>query len=371
MRYNWEHPSWPDFEYLRERLEPKLYAYAKDAGRIVGILKGLDKDIASSATVDRMVDEALSTSRIEGEHFTEHDIRSSIHKYLHPEIPGEPIYDAKALGAAKLMTVLHSTYNKDLSEAQLFEWHSILFEHKSYSYLNRGAWRNTPEPMQIVSGPIGNEKVYFEAPPSNRVPEEMSRFIQWFNSDRTKLLPGPIRAGIAHLYFESIHPFEDGNGRIGRAISELALSQDMMYPCVFSLSKAIQQTQKQYYALLAECSSYTLDITEWLSYFMDVVIRALKESERDIEFVLLKAAFWRDYEDKLNTRQSRVVKRMFQEGRSGFTGGINARKYMQIGDCSKATATRDLNDLLKLGALRKLEFGGRSTAYEISFKELP
>lgn len=365
MRYNWEHPNWPNFEYLREHLEPKLYAYAKDAGRIVGILKGLDVELASSATVDRMVDEALSTSRIEGEYFTEHDIRSSIHKYLHPETPGEHIYDAKALGIAKLMTVLHSTYNKDLSEATLFAWHSILFEHKSYAYLNRGAWRNTSEPMQIVSGPIGNEKVYFEAPPSNRLPEEMSRFIQWFNLERTKLLPGPIRAGIAHLYFESIHPFEDGNGRIGRAISELVLSQDMGCPCAFSLSKAIQQTQKKYYSMLAANSSYTLDITEWLNYFMDVVICALEESKADIEFVLLKAAFWRRYEDKVNTRQDRVVKRMFQEGRSGFKGGVNARKYMQIAGCSKATATRDLNDLLKLGALSKLEFGGRSTAYEV------
>lgn len=365
MQYNWEHPNWPQFEYSLDHLQPKLYQYAKDVGRITGILKALDTELSDSAILQRMVDEALYTSRIEGETFHETDIRSSIQNYLHPEIPQLKVGDARAIGVARLMTYLYKTYPNDLSEAMLLEWHAILFEHRSYAYLQRGCWRQNPEPMQIVSGPIGREKVYFEAPPAHTIPEEMRRFIQWFNSSQTKMLPGPIRAGIAHLYFESIHPFEDGNGRIGRAISELALSQDMQYPCVFSLSKAIQHTHKQYYEKLAAASSYTLNATEWLTYFVEIVIRALQASEEDISFILKKARFWKKYEDLLNSRQVKVIQRILQEGRVGFKGGINARKYMKLTECSKATATRDLSSLLEMGALVKMEFGGRSTAYDV------
>jgi Fic family protein len=270
-----------------------LYSYAKNIGRLVGILKGLDSNLTKEVVLDRMVEEALSTSKIEGEHFNPDDIRSSMRNYLKIDPLPQKVQDARAFGVAKLMGLLHQHYDEDLSEKRLLEWHEVLFEHKTYHHLQRGSWRSNPEPMPIISGAIGHEKVYFEAPHAKRVAKEMEAFVEWFNTSKTEQLEGPIRAAIVHLYFESIHPFEDGNGHIGRAISELALSQDMQYPCVFSLSKAIQNTQKEYYAQLSAASGYTLQITDWITYFTQIVLQAQQSADLDIQFVLKNAKFWR------------------------------------------------------------------------------
>jgi Fic family protein len=365
-QYNWQHPHWPQFEFTTEHLTDSLYTYAKDMGRLVGILKGLDSDITREVVLERMVEEALSTSKIEGEHFNPEDIRSSIRNYLRIDPNPLKVQDARAFGVSKLMGLLHQHYDEDLTESRLLQWHQVLFEHPTYGALQRGCWRTNPEPMQIISGPIGHEKVYFEAPPAHGVPAEMARFIEWFNDATTRQLAGPVRAAIAHLYFESIHPFEDGNGRIGRAISELALSQDMQYPCVLSLSKAIQQTQKQYYQQLSAASTDGVEVTEWVTYFIHMVLQAQQAADLDIQFVLKKARFWRTYGDVLNDRQQTVIRRMFKEGRKGFEGGMSAKKYEALTGCSKATATRDLAELLILNCFTKLEFGGRSTAYALN-----
>lgn len=369
-QYNWQHANWPHFEYSTEHLTDSLYTYAKNTGRLVGILKGLDSNLTKEVVLDRMVEEALSTSKIEGEHFNPDDIRSSIRNYLKIDAIPHKVQDARALGVAKLMGLLHEHYDADLSETRLLEWHEVLFEHRTYHNLERGCWRSNPEPMQIVSGPIGHEKVYFEAPPSARVPKEMSAFVEWFNDPTTKQLAGPVRAAIAHLYFESIHPFEDGNGRIGRAISELALSQDMQYPCVLSISKAIQTAQKEYYAQLSTSSGYTLQITDWITYFTKMLLKAQHSAELDIQFVLKKARFWREYGDRLNPRQITVVQRMLKEGRKGFEGGMSAKKYEGLTGCSKATATRDLTELLDMKCFVRSQLGGRSTSYELNLEAL-
>ena len=366
MNYNWQHPSWPNFEYTLENAETLLYDYGKKVGRTVGILKGLDDELAKEAMLDRMVNEALFTSQIEGEHFNESDLRSSINSTLYNTLPTSEIHDERAFGVSKLVSFLHQNYQKDLNQETLFLWHKTLFEHSSYN-LQKGKWRESPEPVRIISNHMGRMHISFEAPPATDIPLRMTRFLEWFNVE-SKTLPGPIRAALAHLYFESIHPFIDGNGRIGRAICEIALAQDMGYPCMIGLSKAIQKSQKVYYNELSKASSYTLSVSSWVNYFMKTLTEALIEAETDIHFVFKKSQFWKRHQNSINTRQDKVLKRMLSEGKAGLKDGITAQKYVTIAHCSKATATRDLKELLDLKALKKHDSGGRSTAYDVNLQ---
>lgn len=365
MKYNWQFTDWPSFKYSIEDLHQALYQYAQLSGKVTRSLESLDETIRQDAIIEKMVEEAIKTSKIEGEVFNPEDIRSSIRNCLNLNHPNIRIVDPKAEGIANLMLSLHDTYNKSLTETMLFEWHKLIFKEDKYTQLKLGQWRDTKEPMQIISGAIGREKIYFEAPPSNIVPREMATFINWFNRIDANSIPGPVRAGIAHIYFESIHPFEDGNGRIGRAISEKILSQDLGYPSIFSLSNVLYKHRKEYYARLNE-ASHTLEITPWLTFFVNVVFEAQKESEQEIKYIVLKANFWKRHKDSLNERQTKVLQRMFKEGSKGFQGGISARNFMTIVDCSKATATRDLGEMVEKGCLRKLTASGRSTSYEIN-----
>ena len=360
MRYNWQHSNWPNFEYSLDTLQNTLYAYAKLSGSIIGTAKELDTVFTEDALIDLMVEEAVKTSTIEGELFNPEDIRSSIRNQLSLNVPSLHVSDKKTVALAELMIHLRNTYHLPLSQDMLFQWHKLLFPVPTS--LEVGKWREGEDPMQIVSGPIGHEKVYFEAPPSSLVPEYMERFIEWFNSSLN--LPGPIRAGIAHLYFESIHPFSDGNGRIGRAIAEKALSQDLGFPCVLSLSKAIFASKKHYYAELNLASQDSLDISKWLHYFVNTVYQAQCDAEKGVAFVVEKSKFWKKFTGLLNLRQEKVILRMFKEGVDGFEGGMSARKYMVIANCSKATATRDLGELLQLGCF-SASGGGRSVRYDI------
>ena len=229
--------------------------------------------------------------------------------------------------------------------------------------LEVGKWRTSAEPMQIVSGAIGKTQIHYEAPPSRQVPAKMKRYLEWFNG--SKNLKGAVRAGVAHLYFECIHPFSDGNGRVGRAISETALSQEIGHPALLSLSTTIQNRQQDYYDALSRSSRGSLDITGWLVWFTDLVLDSQREAKAQISYVLSKAQFWDTHVDRLNERQNKILGRMFREGPEGFKGGMSAQKYSKITKCSKATATRDLAELLKMGAFKKLDDGGRSTRYDI------
>jgi Fic family protein len=231
-----------------------------------------------------------------------------------------------------------------------------------------GKWRTHPEPLQVVSGAMGKEKVRFEAPPSHKVPEEMKNFIRWFNDTapggRKEIKSAPVRAAISHLWFESIHPFEDGNGRIGRAIAEKALSQGIGRPVMLSLSKTIESNKKQYYLEL-EKAQHSMEINSWLRYFVELILEAQIDSENQIDFTLRKVKFFDRFRTLLNDRQIMVIKRMLEEGPKGFTGGMNARKYGSLCKVSKATATRDLQYLLEIDALI-VSRGGRSTSYSVN-----
>ncbi len=248
----------------------------------------------------------------------------------------------------------------------LMNWHNMLIQGNRTIAI--GKWRTHKEPMQIISGSIGKEKVHFEAPPTEIVPDEMRRFIIGFNETAPgslqKINKPPIRAGIAHLYFESIHPFEDGNGRIGRAISGKALLQGIGHPALFSLSKTIEAERNAYYVAL-KAAQRSNDITAWIKYFVQVCIDAQIQTEVLIQFTLKKTRFFDHFKEQLNERQLRVVQRMVKEGPEGFEGGMSAKKYITITKTSKATATRDLQGLVEKGVFKPLG-GGRSIAYELN-----
>ncbi|GAA0545731.1 Fic family protein [Chitinophaga japonensis] len=367
MSYNWQQPDWPDFKYDQQAVEDALFTFAEETGHISGILKGLPEDIQMEAIINTMVAEAVNTSAIEGEFISRQDVVSSIRNKLGLNPKPDPVKDKRALGAGELMVVVRNTYAETLTKEKLFEWHQMLL--KQSRGINVGAWRKAAEPMQVVSGIVGREKIHFEAPPSSRVPKEMKQFIQWFNDTapggKKEIKKAPVRSAIAHLYFESIHPFEDGNGRIGRAIAEKALSQTIGRPVLLSLSRIIEANKSVYYTAL-EAAQRNNEITDWIRYFVGTALDAQQQARLLIEFILQKTRFFDRFRDILNERQLKVVRKMLDTGPEGFKGGMTAKKYMSITKASKATATRDLQALVKMGALVDAG-GGRSTHYVLRF----
>ncbi len=368
MEYLWKHPDWPRFTYQTDALQDVLYKYAAEANALAGRLAGVDEEEKSEALIDLMVTEAIRTSQIEGEHYDRDDVRSSIRNQLGIVSVPEPVRDPRANGISALMISAREVFREPLTETRLLHWHDLVMTDALLrGRIPVGQWRD--DEMQIVSGPIGKETVHFVAPPPNSVPHEMAAFIEWFNEtapDGEKIkLPAPVRAAVLHLYFETIHPFADGNGRIGRALSEMALSQELGSPVLLSLSSVIQNRRREYYDELNLASRGELDITRWVDWFVRVVLQAQMDAREMIMFVLAKARFWDRCASKLNERQGRAIKRMLREGVHGFTGGMSARKYVAITGCSKATASRDLAELADLGIFRQRPGGGRSTSYDL------
>ncbi|WP_350284633.1 Fic family protein [uncultured Croceitalea sp.] len=362
MRYNWQQKDWPDFQYQTIYIEDLLFDFAQRTGRISGVLQGLSETEQTEAMINLMVSEAIKTSEIEGEYLSRNDVMSSIRRNLglNPELPLTK--DKRAEGIAELMLAVRDDFLKPLRSQVLFDWHSMLM--KGNTQIQIGHWRTHKEPMQIVSGGIGREVIHFEAPPSSKVTSEMDDFIKWFNTSQGEIKKPIIRAAIAHLYFETIHPFEDGNGRIGRAVAEKALSQSIGRPVLFSLSKSIEVNKNAYYDAL-QGAQRSNEITDWINYFVRTVLDAQIDAELEIEFTLKKTKFFDELKDSLNERQQKVVRRMLEEGHQGFEGGMNARKYVSLARTSKATATRDLQDLVAKGIFKPIG-GGRSTRYEIN-----
>jgi len=365
MTYNWQQKDWPQFKYELKDLEEVLFAIAEETGHISGILKAMSEVNQSEAIINMMVSEAIKTSEIEGEYISRRDVVSSIRNNLGLNISPEKIKDKRAKGVGELMVAVRNNYADPLTRETLFLWHKMLFGQSSQ--MNTGVWRTHKDPMQVISGAMGKEKIHFEAPPSAQVSQEMKRFIIWFNDTapggRNEIKKAPVRSAIAHLYFESIHPFEDGNGRIGRAIAEKALSQTIGRPVLLSLSQTIETNKKAYYGSL-EKAQKTNEITAWITYFVKLILAAQRQAQKQIEFTLSKAKYFDRFKDMLNDRQLKVINKMFGEGPKGFEGGITAAKYVSITKTSKATATRDLQGLCNLGGLTIIG-GGRSTRYNL------
>lgn len=312
--------------------------------------------------------ESLKTSAIEGEMLSRIDLISSIKKNLGFASATVEVKDKRTEGIAELMVQSRRGFAEELSERILFNWHNLLM--RGSLGVEVGQWRSHAEPMQIVSGTMGRETVHFEAPPSERVPTEMQKFIAWFNAtgpkDSQSLTNPIIRSAVAHLYFESIHPFEDGNGRIGRFIAEKVLSQSAGRPVLLSLSSVIQTDKKMYYAALQKASQ-SLEIDDWINYFGETILQAQRVYVQTVSFSIKKSHFFASNKALLNDRQQRVISRMLAEGEDEFTGGMNARKYQAIAKVSKATATRDLQDLVEKQILVS-KGGGRSTNYQVNLE---
>lgn len=365
MMWNWEQDDWPNFSYDSSALKGFEEQFLHRSGLLFGAYKHINDEEKDTLKVDLISTEALKTSEIEGEFLNRDSIQSSIRRNLGLETDNRKIPPAEQ-GIAEMMVDLYRNYAKPLSHQTLFAWHKMLTSGRR-DLKDIGRYRTHADPMQVVSGPIGKEKVHYEAPPSTVMKAEMKRFIDWFKKTRPKgeeSLPALTRAGIAHLWFVSIHPFEDGNGRIGRALAEKALSEYLGHPALIVTSQTIQNNKKAYYAML-EQSNKDNEITEWLKYFSQTVLDAQNETQTQIDFLIAKARFFDKF--KLNERQKKSVLRMFKEGPKGFKGGLSAENYITITGTSRATATRDLQDLVKKDALIKIgEF--KSTRYYLKIK---
>lgn len=364
--YNWQFLEWPNFVYEVEEIQSLIFAFAQETGEVNGVIQGLPDDLKQETLLQFMLFEAIKTSEIEGEYISHEDVMSSIRNNLGLNETFISVRDKRAEGIAQLMLEVRRSFDQPLSLNMVQTWHSILM--RNAHHISPGEWRKGVEPMQIISGAHGREIVHFEAPPSSKVSPEMNRFIQWYNNVvfplKSDVAEAVLRSAVAHLYFESIHPFEDGNGRIGRAIAEHALSKALKRPVMLSLSKIIEQDKVAYYAALKEAQR-SLEITKWVSYFASMVLEAQRDAKVMVQFTLKKAQFFDRYKHQLNSRQLKVVSKMLEKGIGGFEGGMTAKKYTSISKASKATATRDLQQLYTMGVFVQ-EGAGRSVRYQLS-----
>lgn len=365
MHYNWERSDWPNFTFSTKGFERKLYDFAQQTGEVNALLNALPKDIRQETILETVLAEAIKTSAIEGEFLSREDVMSSIKNNLGINKVAEIVKDKRASGIADLMVDVRNTFDRMLEIETLFKWHKLLLA--TNKNINVGAWRKSNDPMQVVSGGLKQEEVHFEAPPSSVVAKEMQQFINWFNetmpNGAQEIKDPVVRAGIAHLYFESIHPFEDGNGRIGRALAEKALSQTLGRPVMLSLSRTIESGKHAYYSALKN-AQVSNEITEWLNYFVDIALAAQLYAKRMIDFTLKKIKLFDFYRDQLNDRQIKVLQKILSFGIDGFKGGMTAKKYISLTKVSKSTATRDLQELERWGILSAFG-GGRSVHYKI------
>lgn len=353
MAWNWQLADWPRFRYNIETLSPLENRFLRQSGELYGAVKHLALNEKQVLTIDLISDEALKTAEIEGEYLNRDSLQSSIRRQFGLQTDHRRVSAAEQ-GHAEMMVNLYETCGSPLTHDMLFAWHEDLTRGRR-DLVEVGGYRTHSEPMQVVSGSIHEPVIHFEAPPSSRVKQEMDAFIRWFNAsapDGNTPLPALARAGTAHLYFVSIHPFEDGNGRIGRAIAEKALAQCLGQPTLIALAFAIEHAGKAYYSAL-ERASRDNEITAWLLFFAETVMEAASRTVSRIDFLIAKAKFYDRFRGAFNERQAKVVSRMFQEGPDGFAGGLSAEKYISISKTSRATATRDLAELLSMQAMSK------------------
>ncbi|KAA0220331.1 MAG: Fic family protein [Planctomycetota bacterium] len=353
MRWNWQQPDWPHFTWNGSRLAKAEERFLLASGLFLGTVKHLDAEDRDRLTVEAMSDEAVTTSQIEGEILDRDSVQSSIRRQLGLASDNRRVKPAEQ-GIAEMMVELYRDFDAPLTDATLFAWHRMVV-HGRTDLRDVGRYRTHSDPMQVVSGRLDEPTVHFEAPPSEAVGAEMNRYIDWFNRTApggNEPLPALTRAGIAHLYFESIHPFEDGNGRIGRGIAEKALAQSLGRATLTALAATILVKRRLYYDAL-EAANKCNEITEWLAWFAATSIEAQQRTLSQVEFLIDKTKLLDRLRGQLNSRQEAVLLRMFREGPEGFKGGLSAGNYVSIAKVSPATATRDLAELVEKGALTR------------------
>ena len=353
MTWSWEKPGWPEFIYDSKALVPLEQQFLLQSGEFIGACKHIGPGEQETLKIELISEEAVKTSEIEGEILNRDSVQSSLRHQLGLGAEAPHVKPAER-GIAKMMVDLYRSFADPLKDKTMFDWHAMLLAgDKEIKVI--GGYRTHADAMQVVSGPIQKRIVHFEAPPSARVPEEMKRFITWFNDTAPggkTPLPALTRAALVHLHFVCIHPFEDGNGRIGRALAEKSLAQNLGQPSLIALAYTLERKRKDYYAAL-ECNNKDLEINGWMKYFASTVLEAQNNTIRRVDFYVAKAKFYENFRDELNERQAKVIDRMFKEGIDGFKGGLSADNYISISKTSRATATRDLQDLVEKGALTK------------------
>ncbi len=353
-QWNWQQEDWPEFRFDSSALEPLEAQFLRQSGEFVGAIRHVGDDDKQQLTIQLLSDEALNTSEIEGEILNRDSLQSSIRRNFGLITDNRRIPPAEQ-GIAQMMVELYRQFDTPLSRDLLFHWHGMLMNGKR-DLRDIGRYRTDENAMQVVSGPLHAPKVHFEAPPSKSVPEEMMCFEQWFTRTApTGKSPLPIltRAGIAHLYFVCIHPFEDGNGRIGRAIAEKSVSEGLGQPTLIAISQTINRARKSYYQML-EASNRQNEITEWLVYFAKTILDAQSQAQSMVDFIIAKTKFYDRLRGQFNERQDKAIARMMREGPEGFKGGLSAENFIRITGTSRATATRDLHDLVEKKALIRL-----------------
>ena len=363
--YIHELPEWPAFRWDSARLTGPLAALRHRQGRLIGRMENLGFSLRAEATLQTLTTEIVKSSEIEGEMLDHDSVRSSIARRLGIDIGALAPADRNVEGVVEMMLDATQNYDAPLTAARLFGWHAALFP-TGYSGMHKiavGRWRDDSRgPMQVVSGPIGRERVHFEAPTAARLDQEMSAFLQWFETeDATDPV---LRAGLAHLWFVTIHPFDDGNGRIARAIADMALARsEKSSQRFYSMSAQIRIERNTYYDRLEKTQETGLDITPWLEWFLACLDRAFDQSEKNLGSVLRKARFWEIHAHKsFNQRQRLMLNKMLD----GFAGKLTSSKWAQLAKCSQDTALRDILNLIEQGALAKDPSGGRSTSYSLA-----
>jgi Fic family protein len=368
--YIWQDPDWPELRWEGAALLKSLGDCRFQQGSLLIQMRELGFEIQQQARAEVLIEEALKTSEIEGERLDPNAVRSSVARRLGLPSAGLPaIRDQHADGMVEVLLDATMNHEQELTAARLFGWHAALFP-TGYSGLHEikiGAWRDAREgPMQIVSGPIGREKVHYEAPPADRLESEMESFFHWWGKSPNEI-DGILRAGVAHLWFVAVHPFEDGNGRIARALSDMALAQDENLSTRFySMASQIMAERDEYYEVLEHTTKGNVDITEWLQWFLECMSRAIIRSNELLSNIMQKARFWKQHaQTELNDRQSKAINSLLEAGPGGFEGGITNRKYAGMTHTSRATAQRELADLVSKGILRANPGGGRSASYDL------
>lgn len=361
--YLWQHKDWPLFSWDAERLLHLLGEVRSLQGQLLGRMSVLGFE-GVQRHLEALTEEIVGSSRIEGVELNRDSVRSSVARHLGVTLDKEHLPDHYTEGVVNVMIEATQRYTEPLNVERLFGWHAALFP-TGYSdgyKIDVARWRTGEEPMQVVSGPMGKQKVHYEAPESERVPEMMEQFMQWVNNNNDNTDP-IIRAALAHLWFVTIHPFDDGNGRITRTITEMMLARaDCNERRFYSLSAAIMRDKKGYYDALEQAQKANMDVTEWLVWFLETLREALIEAVTTTDRTLNKTAFWLRMQDvPISERQRKVINMLWD----GFDGKLNTGKWAKINHCSQDTALRDIDDLIKKGVLRKTEEGGRSTNYEL------
>ena len=356
--------AWPVFNWDNEKLILPLSEVRHKQGRLLGKLEGLGFQLREEATLETLTQDVIKSSEIEGEKLPIDQVRSSIAKRLGIEIAGEVIINRNVEGVVDMMLNATQQYSHPLTADRLFGWHAALFPtgHSGMHKISVASWRDDAKgPMQVVSGAIGKERVHFQAPEASLLKHEMEKFLNWFNTS-TKIDP-VLKAALAHLWFVTIHPFDDGNGRIARAIADMQLARaDESRQCFYSMSAQIQRERNHYYDILEKTQKSDLDITPWLLWFLDCLNRAISLSEQNLSGVIHKAKFWETQQSvTLNDRQRKMLNKLMD----GFDGKLSSSKWAKITKCSPDTALRDIHDLIEKGILIKEEGGGRSTGYRI------